>query len=143
MTITPSCCHKADEEFKKLTDRENTASEEQTHVTSDLACQRKKNKIIIIIQRQQKQKKKQTLNITVVRGMVTLGYGNPLNVIIYDLGGRLMAFDEKCLYSVQSSYNTCTCSFAKCRIVCLGKFSSLSLTYLRRMFCSLSFMCKW
>lgn len=75
--------------------------------------------------------------------MVTLGYGNPLNVIIYDLGGRLMAFDEKCLYSVQSSYNTCTCSFAKSRIVCLGKFSSLSLTYLRRMFCSLSFMCKW
>ena len=76
MTSAPSCCHKVDEEFNKLTNRENTAAQEQTHVTSDLACQKKKRQTIMIMKADndnntEKNKKKKIGNN---RGR---GYGTP------------------------------------------------------------------
>lgn len=45
LTITQSCCHEANEEFEKLTNREHATAEEQTHVTSNLTCQKQQKQI--------------------------------------------------------------------------------------------------
>ena len=48
--------------------------------------------------------KNKTLKITVVGGMVPLGYGSPE---CNNWTAGFMAFGKKCFYSVQSSNNTC------------------------------------